>query len=224
MAVDLPFLRNNPYFAGLSEEVIGILGKLLFERTFERKTQILLEGEPADILYFIYSGAIKMYRTSPDGREQIFNIVRPGESFNDVSVFDGKPNTYSAEAMGKVHLYGIEKERLNQVIRDHYRIAMNVIVVLASRIRHLISLVEDFSFRSVIHRVARILLEYAEGNCPDRRLTQQEMAGLAGTAREVVARALKELEYKGTLKTDRHRIIITDRKALQKIAEHNLAT
>jgi CRP-like cAMP-binding protein len=51
------------------------------------------------------------------------------------------------------------------------------------------------------------------------RLTQQEMAAMAGTAREVVGRSLKELEEVGAIKLDRHRIVITDKEALQKIIE-----
>jgi CRP-like cAMP-binding protein len=45
------------------------------------------------------------------------------------------------------------------------------------------------------------------------------MAAMAGTAREVVGRSLKALEEKGAIKLDRHRIIITDKEALQKIME-----
>jgi CRP-like cAMP-binding protein len=89
---------------------------------------------------------------------------------------------------------------------------------LAKRVRDLVSLVEDLSFRHVIGRVARILFEHI-GDEADRRprLTQQEMAAMAGTVREVVGRSLKELEEQGAIKLDRHRIIITDKEALQKV-------
>ena len=218
MRAELSFLRENPYFTGIDNVDISTIRELFVERTFERKNQITLEGEVAEILYFVYSGAVKIYRTSPDGREQIFEIVRPGESFNDVSVFDGKPNAYSAEAMSRVSLYGVTRDKLYDFIRKNYNFAINVIGVLASRVRRLILLVEDLSFRNVINRVARIIFEYADDNASPRRFTQQEMAGMAGSAREVVARALKELEYRGVLKMDRHRVIITDKKALREIA------
>jgi CRP/FNR family transcriptional regulator len=78
--------------------------------------------------------------------------------------------------------------------------------------------VEDLSFRHVISRVAKILLEHSVGE-RDRgpRLTQQEMAAMAGTAREVVGRSIKALEERGAIKVDRHRIVITDKETLQKI-------
>ena len=91
---------------------------------------------------------------------------------------------------------------------------------MAEQVRHLVSLVEDLSFRHVIGRVAKILLEYAgDGLGPKQRLTQQEMAAIAGTAREVVGRSLKALEIEGIIRIDRHRLIVKDRKALENIAE-----
>ena len=57
------------------------------------------------------------------------------------------------------------------------------------------------------------------GKSPGPRLTQQEMAGMAGTAREVVGRSLKALEEQGAIRLDRHRIVITDKEALKEIIE-----
>lgn len=219
MVVEASFLHESPYFSNLNDEELNLIQKLVFEKVFERGDLIVFEGEPAKALYFVLSGAVKIFKTSSDGKEQIFGIVRPGESFNDVPVFDGGPNPFSAQAMGPVVIYRIEKRDFNNILRDHSRVALNVINVLAGLVSHLTSLVEDLSFRPVIRRVAKILLEYArEGTGSVQRLTQQEMAALAGTAREVVARSLKALESKGTLRTDRHRIVITDREALKDIA------
>ncbi len=219
MAVEASFLRESPYFSNLNNEELNLVRKLVFEKVFERGDLIALEGEVAEAIYFVFSGAVKILKTSADGKEQILSIARPGESFNDVPVFDGAPNPFSAQAMGPVVIYGIEKRDFGKILRDHCQVALNVINVLASRVRHLASLVEDLSFRPVIRRVAKILLEYAgDGGGSVQRLTQQEMAALAGTAREVVARALKALESKGTLRMERHRIVIIDREALEDIA------
>jgi CRP/FNR family transcriptional regulator len=90
---------------------------------------------------------------------------------------------------------------------------------MARRLRRLISLVEDLSFRHVIGRVARILLDYAADAANGTRLTQRDMAAMAGTAREVVSRSLKTLEADGIINIDRHRITITNREALKKMVE-----
>jgi CRP/FNR family transcriptional regulator len=220
MAVQLEFLKSILYFSGLSPAELESIRKLVFEKTADRAEMVLLEGESAENLYFVASGAVKVFKTSAGGKEQILSIVRPGESFNDVPIFDGGPNPASARTMGPVLLYGIKKHDMEAILRDHPQIALNVIKVLARRVRHLVSLVEDLSFRHVISRVAKILFEHIGGEMGrGPRLTQQEMAAMAGTAREVVGRSLKALEEQGAIKLDRHRIIITDKEVLQKIME-----
>jgi CRP-like cAMP-binding protein len=220
MAVQLEFLKSILYFSALGIAELESISKLVFEKTVNRAEMVLLEGESAANLYFVASGVVKVFKTSAEGKEQILSIVRPGESFNDVPVFDGGPNTVSAQAMGPVLLYGIKKNDIEAILRNHPQIALNIIKVLAGRVRHLVSLVEDLSFKHVIGRVAKILLKYVGGEMGQGpRLTQQEMAAMAGTAREVVGRSLKALEEEGAIKLDRHRIIITDKEALQKIIE-----
>jgi CRP/FNR family transcriptional regulator len=78
------------------------------------------------------------------------------------------------------------------------------------------ALVEDLSFRQVTGRVAKILLEYAgDKKGAEPRITQRDMAAMAGTVREVVSRSLKALEEEGFIRLDRHRIVITDEAALK---------
>ena len=220
MAVQLEFLKSILYFSDLGLAELESIRKLVFEKTADRAELVLLEGESAANLYFVASGVVKVFKTSAEGKEQILSIVRPGESFNDVPIFDGGPNPASARTMGPVLLYGIKKNDMEAILRNHPQIALNVVKVLARRVRHLVSLVEDLSFKHVIGRVAKILFEHTGdeiGRGP--RLTQQEMAAMAGTAREVVGRSLKALEEEGAIKLDRHRIIITDKEALQKVME-----
>jgi CRP-like cAMP-binding protein len=218
MAVQLEFLKGILYLSDLGLDELESIRKLVFEKTADRAEMVLLEGEPAAHLYFVASGVVKVFKTSAEGKEQILNIVRPGESFNDVPIFDGGPNPVSARAMGPILLYGIKKSDMEAILRNHPRIALTVIKVLARRVRHLLSLVEDLSFKHVIGRVAKILLEHTGGEMGHGlRLTQQEMAAMAGTAREVVGRSLKALEDEGAIKLDHHRIIIVDKEALKEI-------
>jgi CRP/FNR family transcriptional regulator len=219
MAVQADFIRSIPYFSGLSQAGLDSIRKFIFEKKSERGEIILFEGEPAETLYFVVAGAVKVFKTSADGKEQIIHIIRPGESFNDVPVFRGDATLASAAAMGAVVLNTIKKSDLETVLREYPQVALNVIRVLSQRVQHLVSLVEDLSFRHVNGRVAKILLEYAgDGPGEKPRLTQQEMAAMIGTAREMVGRSLKTLEEEGAIRLERHRVIITDKKALRELA------
>ncbi len=218
MTVDTEFLKSIPYFTGLSPAELDSIKRFTFERKVERGEIIAYEGEPAQALFFVVSGAVKIFKTSAEGKEQILSIVRPGESFNDVPVFDDGPTPASAQAMGPVILYELRKRELRALLQAHPQIAINTIKVLAEQVRRLVSLVEDLSFRHVIGRVAKILLEHAgDGTAPVPRLTQQEMAAMAGSAREVIGRSLKALEDEGIIRLERHRIVITDKRALEKM-------
>ena len=219
MAVQLEILKTVPYFSGLSEPVLASVGKHVFEKKAERGEILSFEGEPADVLYFVVEGVVKVFKTSADGKEQIFRIIRPGDSFNDVPVISGGVNLASASAMSAVTLYGIKKKNLEVAIKEYQQVALNIINVLSIRVQELVALVEDFSFRHVSGRVAKILLEYAGNGGGERpRLTQQEIAAMIGTAREMVGRSLKNMESEGAIRMERNRIIITDQKALSDIA------
>jgi CRP-like cAMP-binding protein len=218
MVSKLDLLKSSSYFSGLSSTEIEDIGGLVFEKRYKREETILFEGEKAEALYFVASGVVKVFKTSADGKEQILAIIRPEETFNEVPVFNGGLNPASAQAMVPVLLYGIRKKDLETILHRYPQVGFNIIKVIAKRLRHLVSLVEELSFKRVIARVAKILLEHAgDGAASGAWLPQRDMAAMAGTAREVVSRSLKTLEGKGFIKVDRHRIIITNRNALKEM-------
>ncbi|MDD4859126.1 MAG: Crp/Fnr family transcriptional regulator [Dehalococcoidales bacterium] len=218
MTVQIDLIKTNPYFANLSPAELDAVAKLLFEKTAERDDILLFEGEPARVLYFVVSGVVKVFKTSAEGKEQILNLVQPGGSFIDVPVSADGANLASAGALNTVSLYGIKKEDFAKILQTYPQVARNTVNVLSRVVRNLVTLVEDLSFRDVTGRVAKILLEYARNADHGARLTQQEMAAMAGTVRELVGRSLRTLEAEKLIRFDRHRIIITDEKALRQAA------
>jgi CRP-like cAMP-binding protein len=222
MAIQLSSIKAIPYFTGLSDPDLTSISRHIFEKRAERGEILYFEGEPAEVLYFVLQGVVKVFKTSSDGKEQIFSIIRPGDSFNDVPVISGGVNLASAGAMSVVLLNGIKKKELETIIREHPQVALNIIDVLSRRVEELMILVEDFSFRRVSGRVAKILLEYGgKDNTEKPRLTQQEIAAMIGTAREMVGRSLKSLEEEGAIRIERNRIILADREVLRGLAGVN---
>ena len=219
MAVQSDFLQGIPYFESLSTAELESAGKLMIERRFEKGEMLILEDENVESLFFVVSGVLKTFKTSVEGKEQILTILRPGDSFNDVPVFAGEPSPVSIQTLSPAVLYELRKESMAEIIRKNPKIALNVITVLAGQVRRLMSLVEDLSFRNVVGRVAKILLEnVGDGARSPQKLTQQEMAAMAGTVREVVGRSLKAMEDSGIIKLDRHRIVINNKEALKEMA------
>jgi CRP-like cAMP-binding protein len=219
MGIQAEFLDTIPYLTGLGRSELESIRQYFFEKKAGRGETLLFEGEPAENIYFVVNGLVKVFKTSADGKEQILQIIRPGDSFNDVPVFGGDTSLASAEAMSDVVLYTLRKQDLQDIIRGHPRVALNVIQILSQRVRQMVSLVEDLSFRHVTGRVAKVLLEYAgDGAAEEPRLTQQEMAAMIGTAREMVGRSLKVLEEEGTIRMERNRVVIADLETLREVA------
>ena len=220
MSVPLEFLRLVPYFKGLTDVELERIRPLVRERSYGRGEMVILEGDPCEAIYFVKAGRVKVFKTSPEGKEQVLRIMKPGDTFNEVPVFDGGCNPASVETLDPVVLYQLSAEDMHRLMSDVPAISRNVIRVLSSRLRHLVELVEDLSFRHVTGRVAKILLQHArDATAADgtARLTQQQMATMAGTAREMVGRALKALEQAGAIKMEQGRIVILDRQALERL-------
>jgi CRP/FNR family cyclic AMP-dependent transcriptional regulator len=218
MVIETSAISSLSYFSGLNAIELENIKRYFFEKNIPRGELLFMESEPADSLYFLMAGVVKLFKTSAQGKEQIISLARPHDVLNDISIFDNGLNAVSAQAMSPVALYGIKKDSLQTVMQQYPQVTARIVKALASRTRQLIELVEDLSFKHVLGRVVKILLEYAvDGTGSGQRLTQQEMAAMAGTAREVVARSLKALEERGLIGMERHRIKIKDKKALQDI-------
>ena len=220
MAVQSELLKRIYYFSGCSSDELNSIKKFLSPKTVRKGEIFLIEGDWSDFLYFLVTGVVKVYKTSPEGKEQILHITHFGESLNDVSIFDGGPNAASMFAMTPVVLYEMRRRDLNVVLRDHSQIALNAIKTLASRVRRDSSLVEDLSFVQVTGRLAKMLRKLGEETTEVvPRLTQQDMAAMVGTTREVVNRSLKIMEEKGAIRQGRQGVVIVDKKALEEMME-----
>ena len=216
----LEFLRASPFFAGFSPPKLEAVSLHVFEKKLARGEMALNEGTHARALYFVAEGVVKLFKTSAEGKEQILSLMRPGESFNDVPMFDQGPAPDNAQALGPVLLYGIARDDLDLMLKQYPELSQNIINVLSKRIRYLIGLVEDLSFRSVVSRVAKILLENVGASAqPGPHLTQRDMAAMAGTAREVVSRSLRFLEDEKLIEMRTHQIAIKNKKGLEQLVE-----
>ncbi|MFA6346876.1 MAG: Crp/Fnr family transcriptional regulator [Dehalococcoidales bacterium] len=220
MKTKTELVNTSVFFAGLKPEELEPIIKLIIEKKYERDEMLFFEGDATESLIFLASGVVKIFKTSPDGKEQILSIAHPEETLNELPLFNGGLNATSAQAMMRVVVYMINKRDIEMLMRKYPLVASNVIHILAKRTRRLVTLVEELSFKRVNGRLAGILLENAvrEGQS-GARLTQRDMAAMAGTAREVISRSLKAMEDDGVIGFDKHKLIIKDREALKIISQ-----
>lgn len=215
-------LRAIPYFRNLDARVLERIRASAFEVKLEKGQILFTEGEPAQAMYVVQSGQMKIFKLSPDGREQVLRMAGSGDCFNEVPVFDDGPNPANAQAVERTVVWGLRRTDMRRLVEEHPAIAIGFLNVFAQKLRFFTRKVEDLSFRSVTSRVAKLLLEMAEddgrgGLQLKQQLTQQEMAAIVGTAREMIGRAFKALEKEGAIRLDRHRVVIVSRVALARM-------
>ena len=94
---------------------------------------LFFEGEATESLIFLASGVVKLFKTSPDGKEQILSISHPEETLNEVPLFNGGLNATSAQAMMQVAVYMINKRDIEMIMKKYPLVASNVIHILAKK-------------------------------------------------------------------------------------------
>jgi CRP/FNR family transcriptional regulator len=222
-------LRRTAFFRGLDASTLQALAERAVERRFRTDAVLFVAGEEAHGLYVIVAGAVRAFRESIDGREQIIHVERAGATIAEVPVFDDGPFPSTVAAEEETTVLFIEKRDVRLLCMEHPEIALAALKVLAGRLRQCAELVETLSLREVSQRLARFLLAEArrkgvrreQGLSLTLTLTNPQIASRIGTVREVVSRTLTRLQHDGLLVVDGRRLIIPDEQALAAFAgEH----
>jgi CRP-like cAMP-binding protein len=218
----LNLLRGIPYLSSLLTPELLTIATGLRERHYQAGDVIFRRGDQSEGLCIVLSGRVQTLITSAEGREQILKVFGPGRTFADIAVFDDEPQPADAVAVSESTVAFMAQADLLDLLRRHPDLAIDVIRLFASRLRAYKQLVEDLSLRTVVARVARLLVDRARGahtlveepasSSPE--YTQDEIAAMVGSVREVVQRALKTLEHVGLIQLARGRIQVIDAEAL----------
>jgi CRP-like cAMP-binding protein len=227
MATDkIEALRRTQIFGELDEPHLRALEGRAIERKLLRGEVLFVAGEEARGLYVVVDGAVRAFRESIEGREQVIHVERAGATIAEVPVFDDGtyPSTVAAEEESTVLF--IDKRDVRRLCLDHPQIALAALKLLAGRLRKCAELVEALSLREVDQRLARLLLTEAVRRgvressqlAVDLVLTNQQIAARIGTVREVVSRALNRLQQNGLIRVQGRCVFITDEEALKSYA------
>ena len=221
MAVESELLKTANYFSKLDEAALEDISRFIFEKKLPKGETVFWEGEEDGVLYFVISGLLKLFATSTEGREFIVRLVYGGDSANDDNLFHEDSSMLSAMTLSPVLLYGLHQVDLAKILSDRPQVSHQIAEVLATRQRYLVRLATELVFKNVTSRLARLLLEkeeLARAGTTTPRITQQEMASMIGTVREIVSRSLKELEAMDAIRLEHNRIIIRNRERLRELS------
>ena len=214
-------LKAVSYFSSMDAAALKLVAQAAIRRVYDAGQVILLEGEPCAGLYIVEGGWLKVIKIGMDGREQMLQTLGAGDAFNAISVFTDVPNQATVTALENSQVWIVRREVLLSMMDEHPALARQVVKDLAGRVMYLVRMVEDLSLRSVEARLARLILEQAEGEAVQRQrwATQAEMAARLGTVPDVVNRALRKLAAAGLIHVERQQIRILDGEGLRVVAQ-----
>ena len=221
----LPLLRGVPLLADLPEPILRQLAQRCVPRTVGADFVLFHAGDAPAGLYLVLEGRVRIYRTSPDGRQQTLAVEGPGRPVAELPLVDGGPYPASAVTAVPTRLAFLPRREFEHAFRTDPETAAAVVRALGSRMRHLVQLVETIAFRDVAARLAMLLADYADRDgvpAPDGAVrltlerTQDELAAEIGTARESVSRAFRQLRQKGMIRSrSGKRLVLASPEALR---------
>jgi CRP/FNR family transcriptional regulator len=193
-------------------------------RIFPAGAVICREGDPCAGMFVLLAGHVHLCKLGPQGQQSIVAEIEPVIMFNEVTVLDGGANLTTAIAVQDCTTWNISHANFLSLMQRYplVGLAQGLLRVMATRTRRLLSQYEDVSFRSVLARSAKLLLELSDnGQRPiDRKqLTNTEMAARLSTVPEALSRSLKVFKQNGDILCTRTSIIVKQPKALEKFAQ-----
>jgi len=215
------FISNTMLFRGLPEAQAAELARIAETRAHKRGELIFSEGDSANGLYMLFTGRVKVFKLSSEGKEQILHLIGPGEPFGEVALFLGAPFPAYAEALEESKTVFFPRAAFVDLIKQDPFLAMNMLAVLSQRLKYFTRLVEDLSLKEVPQRFASYLLYGDEGSGKpyvQLNIAKGQLASLLGTIPETLSRILGKMVGEGFIKVEGRKITVVDRDALEAIA------
>lgn len=198
-------LRRCPLFAELGEQEIEALARVAQALEYSRDDVIFTMQEPADGLYIVANGRVKVCVPTSGGKELILATLGPEQFFGEMALLDNEPRSASVITQLPTTVYRIHRNDFEKLLQSHPSLARLLLRELSLRLRRANAQMESLITLDVVGRLARYFIGLARlhgqllgnGWVAVRRPTHQDIANSIGTTRETVTRLITELESRG---------------------------
>ena len=213
------FLRTVPIFTALPEQYMKNLVQNIRIQHFKKDTTIFYQSDTSNDLYIVLSGKIKASIFNEEGEELVLAIFEAGSFFGEMGLIDGADRSATLIADEDSMLSVLERRQFLELIKQDVLIAIELLIILADRIRTSNRMVGSLAFLDVNERLEKLLLQLAlkdgkqnkNGLYKIKKIQQSEMAAKVGASRATVSKALKVLTFKKILtKSEGHFFIKPD--------------
>jgi CRP/FNR family transcriptional regulator len=204
-------------FADMTDAEMRRLAERTVMRRYPRGAAIVRPEDPADTIYLVKEGRVKLCRYSPAGRVQILALLGRGDIFGEHGLAGADTGT-QCEALEDTLVCLLRWHHLEDLIRSNPGLALRVIKNLALRLRQAEEAIEDLAFRDVPGRLATLLARladaYGEPHPDGQRLvlrfTHQDLASMIGATRETVTNVLTRFRDDGLVAIEERHIVVRE--------------
>jgi CRP/FNR family transcriptional regulator, cyclic AMP receptor protein len=195
-------LASVELFGEMHEEEIDDLTTLAQVKKLTKDTTVFHAGDPADAVFVVASGRVKVVITSSDGKEFILTVLGAGQVFGEMALLESAPRSASVVTLSAVEVLVINRADFQRLLDSNPRISLRLMAILSRRLRRANAKMESLAYMDVAGRLARYLLDLARdhgqrlgnGWVVVRRPTHSDIAHSIGTSRETVSRLINEFE------------------------------
>jgi CRP-like cAMP-binding protein len=213
-------LERIDLFNSLSADVVEQIAHAGQICHYQRGETLFHEEEATSGLFILLEGQVQLCKLSPQGQLAILAVFGPGLMFNEIAALDTGPNPVTAIALDDSLAWRLAPNQLETLLLNYPALAVALLRVLASRNRQLIGHFQNLSFRTVMARTAKLLLELSENGAyaiDRRRHPNHQMAARIATVPEAFSRSLKELKQGGEIHCTHKHIQVLNADQLSQI-------
>ena len=215
-------IRSIRFFNGLPDDLADKLAAISVIQTHPRDALLFESGTEATGFYAVLAGRMKIFRTSPTGKEHILHVFGPGELFGEVAVFQGGTFPANAQTLEESRTLFIPRRDFRDMLGREPDMALKMMGLLAGRLRSLVNKVDDLTLKETPSRVAAYLLLLRSSQGGDSfklDLPKGQIAFYLGTIQETLSRILKRFVDEELIELRGKEITILDADGLQDLAD-----
>jgi len=219
---DENLIRDVPLLARLSDPDLKALASGGRLRDFAPAAIVVRQGDPGDSLHVVVDGQIRISVLSSSGEEATVAIVGAGDCVGELSLFDGRPRSATATALGPTRTFVVTRDSFLAWVRHRPDAAVALLETLALRLRRTDEALADLTFLDVPHRLARQLVRLTAANPLGQaggdgriKITQADLATMLGVSRESVNKQLNRFVREGWVSLGRGWVRLEDVEALR---------
>jgi CRP-like cAMP-binding protein len=222
MKKTLDVIAAIPIFNGLPDDQIAAIKQIVVEKKINKGEILFSEGDEGKGFYVIAEGRLKIFKVSPEGKEQILHILGPGQPFGEVSVFAGQRFPANAQALDPARVLFLPRAAIVDLIAANPSLALNMLAVMSKKLRQFAAQIENLSLKEMPARLASHLLYLAEeqgsNDAVTLKISKGQLASILGTIPETLSRVFAKLSGQNLIRVEGKKITLLDRDGLQDLA------